>query len=77
MTFAELKEFETIDDELEKAENLVLEIDEKIAQAGSDYVLLQKLTEEKEAAEAEYERITERWVYLTDLDEKIKSAKNN
>ncbi len=77
MTFAETKEFETIDSDLEKAEELIAELDKKIGSAGSDYVLLQQLTADKEAAEAEYERLTERWVYLTELDEKIKSSKNN
>ena len=76
MTFAETKEFETIDADLEKAEMLIEELDEKIASAGSDYVLLQQLTADKDAAEAEYERLTERWVYLTELDEKIKNAKH-
>lgn len=76
MTFAETKEFETIDTDLEKAENLIAELDEKIAAAGSDYVLLQQLTADKDAAEAEYERLTERWVYLTELDEKIKNTKH-
>lgn len=73
MTFSEAKEFETIDSCIEKAENLIAELDEKIAAAGSDYVLLQQLTAEKEAAEAEYERLSDRWLYLTELDEKIKN----
>ncbi len=77
MTFAETKEFETIDADLENTENLISEIEAKIASAGSDYVLLQQLMAEKEAAESEYERLTERWVYLTELDEKIKNAKHN
>ncbi|MBE6008152.1 MAG: ABC-F family ATP-binding cassette domain-containing protein [Lachnospiraceae bacterium] len=77
MTFAETKEFETIDADLEKAEELIAELDKKIGSAGSDYVLLQQLTADKEAAEAEYERLTERWVYLTELDERIKNSKNN
>lgn len=77
MTFSETKEFETIDKDLEKCEALIAETEEKIASAGSDYVLLQQLVEEKEKAEAEYERLTERWVYLTELDEKIKNQKHN
>ena len=76
MTFAETKEFETIDADLEKAEMLIEELDMKIAAAGSDDVLLQQLTADKDAAEAEYERLTERWVYLTELDEKIKNTKH-
>ncbi len=77
MTFAETKEFETIDSDLENAENLISELEEKISQAGSDYVLLQELTAKKDEAEAEYEHLTERWVYLTELDEKIKNQKHN
>lgn len=77
MTFAESREFETIDDDIEKCENLINELDEKIASAGSDYVLLQELTEKKDSAKAEYDRLTERWVYLNELDEKIKNQKHN
>ena len=33
---------------------------------------LQRLTAEKEAAEAELERLTERWVYLNELYEQMK-----
>lgn len=73
MTFSEAKEFETIDSNIEKVENLIAELDKKIASAGSDYILLQQFTAEKEAAEAEYERLSDRWLYLTELDEKIKN----
>ena len=36
--------------------------------AGSDYVKLQELSEEKERLEALLEEKTERWVYLNELN---------
>ena len=41
------------------------------ASAGSDYVKLQQLQEELAELEAKLEYKTERWMYLTELKEKI------
>ncbi|MDD3705056.1 MAG: ABC transporter C-terminal domain-containing protein, partial [Clostridiaceae bacterium] len=49
-------------------------LDKRIAEAASDYVLLQKLMNEKEDVEHQLEEKLERWVYLNELAEKI--AKN-
>lgn len=75
MTYNEQREFETIDSDIESAECLIAELNEKISAAGSDYILLQQLMNEKASAEAEYDRLSERWLYLTELDEKIKNQK--
>ena len=71
-TFKEQREFETIDTDVAAAEARIAELDEAIERSAADYVELQRLTAEKEAAEAELERLTERWVYLNDLYEQMK-----
>ena len=70
-TFQEKKEFETIDEDIEKLEARLAEIDRAIASETDDYKKLQELTEERSATEAELENKTERWVYLNELAEKI------
>ena len=70
-TFQEKKEFETIDEDIEKLEARLVEIDRAIASETDDYKKLQELTEERSATEAELENKTERWVYLNELAEKI------
>ena len=54
------------------AEARIAELDAAIERSAADYVELQRLTADKEAAEAELERLTERWVYLNDLYEQMK-----
>ena len=71
-TFKEQREFETIDADMAAAEARIAELDAAIERSAADYVELQRLTAEKEAAEAELERLTERWVYLNDLYEQMK-----
>ena len=41
----------------------------------SDYVKLQELSEKKSALEAELEEAYDRWVYLSELAEKIAESK--
>ena len=47
-TFAEQKEFETIDDEIAELEEKVSELDEQLIQYSTDYVKLQEIMAEKE-----------------------------
>lgn len=71
-TFKEQREFETIDADVAAAEARIAKLDAQIEKSAADYVELQRLTAEKEEAEAELERLTERWVYLNDLYEQMK-----
>ena len=70
-TFKEQREFETIEDDIAALENRLSELDGEMSAAGSDYVKLQALTEEQGRVSAELEEKMDRWVYLTDLAEKI------
>lgn len=71
MTYSEQREFETINDKIEKLEALIAEAEAEISSIASDYVRLQELTESKEKMESELDEAMDRWVYLNELNEKI------
>ena len=73
-TYAEQKEFETIDEDIEKLNEAIEKLDEEIAENASRYGKLGELMEEKEKLEKELEHKEERWLYLTELNEKIKAG---
>ena len=70
-SYKEQLEFETIDGELAELERQVAECVEAQGRCGSDYVQLQELQVKQAELEAKLEEKTERWVYLTELKEKI------
>ena len=70
-SYKEQLEFETIDGELAELERQVAECVEAQGRCGSDYVKLQELQVKQAELEAKLEEKTERWVYLTELKEKI------
>jgi len=74
-SFKEQREFDTIDQDIAALEEKIEE--NKLAQtaAGSDFVALQKLQAELDQLEIQLEEKTERWLYLTELKEKIDSQK--
>ncbi len=74
MTYAEQKEFETIEDDLAAIEDRIKALEAEIEASATSYSKLNELMEQKNAAEAELEAKTERWLYLTELDEKIKNS---
>ncbi len=73
-TYAEQKEFETIDEDIEKLNEAIEKLDEEIAENASRYGKLGELMEEKEKLGKELEHKEERWLYLTELNEKIKAG---
>ena len=70
-SYKEQLEFETIDGELAELERQVAECVEAQGRCGSDYVKLQELQVKQAELVAKLEEKTERWVYLTELKEKI------
>ncbi len=70
-SFKEEREFATIDQDIADLEKKIEENQTAQAAAGSDYVKLQQLQEELTDLEAALEAKTERWLYLTELKEKI------
>ena len=77
MTYSEQREFETINDKIEKLEASIAKIEAEISSITSDYVRLQELTEGKEKMEAELEETMDRWVYLNELNEKIEENRKH
>ena len=73
-TYAEQKEFETIDEDIEKLNEAIEKLDAEIAENASRYGKLGELMAEKEKLEEELEYKEERWLYLTELNEKIKAG---
>ena len=74
-SFKEEREFATIDDDIAALEERIEENRAAQSAAGSDYVRLQELAAELEELEAALEEKTERWLYLTDLKERIDAQK--
>ena len=70
-SYKEEREFATIEDDIAVLEEKIEENQASQASAGSDYVKLQQLQEELAELEAKLEYKTERWMYLTELKEKI------
>jgi len=70
-TFKEQREYETIDQDIADLEARITECDAAIGQNASDYLRLQELMDEKAALEAQLEEKTERWLYLSELAERI------
>ena len=70
-TFKEQREFETIEGDIAELEQQIADCEAAQSACGSDYVKLQELTERQTALEAALEEKMDRWVYLTDLKERI------
>ena len=76
-TYAEQKEYDTIDDDIASLESKIEELDDEIAGAATQYSRLNELMQEKADVEAQLEHKMDRWVYLNDLAEKIEAQKQN
>ena len=70
-TFKEQREFDTIEADIAALEDRLDQLEGEMSAAGSDYVKLQELTDEQGRVSALLEEKMDRWVYLTDLAEKI------
>lgn len=76
-TYAEQKEYDTIDDDIASLESKIEELDGEIAGVATQYSRLNELMQEKADVEAQLEHKMDRWVYLNDLAEKIEAQKQN
>lgn len=73
MSYNEEREFAVIDSEIADFEEKISHIENEMTACASQYSKLQELTEEKNKLEDMLAEKMERWVYLTELDEKIKT----
>ncbi|HBC96789.1 MAG TPA: ABC transporter, partial [Clostridium sp.] len=70
-TYKEQLEFSKIDDIIENLENVISKKEHEIEEASSDYILLEKLTAEKNELDKKLDKEINRWTYLNELNEKI------
>ena len=75
-TFAEQKEYETIDEVIAELEEKIEQLDQDMMKHATNSVKLSELSELKTEAEQKLEEKMDRWVYLNDLAEKIEEQKN-
>lgn len=73
-TFNEKREWETIEDDINKLEEMLLKVEENLIVEASDYQKLQEIIKEKEIIEQNLEEKMERWVYLQDKAENIENS---
>ena len=74
-SFKEEREYSTIDSDIANLEAAIEANQAAQLSAGADFVKLQQLQEELTDLEAQLEYKTERWMYLTELAEKIEAQK--
>lgn len=74
-TFKEQREFETIDEDIEKLEERIASLEEEMMKNATNSGKLREIVEEKEEAEQALEEKMDRWVYLNDLAERIEAQK--
>ena len=74
-SFKEEREFATIDEDIAALEAAIEENQRQQEAAGADFVRLQELQDQLTDLEAQLEHKTERWMYLTELAEKIEAQK--
>ena len=70
-SYKEEREFATIEEDIAALEEKIEELESSMGKFASDFVKLNQITKEKEEAEALLEEKMDRWMYLTELKEKI------
>ncbi len=70
-SYKEEREFASIDGEIAALEAQIAQCQQEQERYSTDYVKLQELQEQQEALERQLEEKEERWLYLTELKEKI------
>ena len=73
-SFKEQKEFETIEDDIAALEEKIQQLEQDMVKFATDFVKLNQLSKEKEEAEINLGEKMDRWMYLEDLDQRIKAG---
>lgn len=74
-SYNEKREYDSIDGDIAELEESLEKLDHDMVEASTEYTKLQELMEKKSALEDELEKKMERWVYLTEIAEKIENQK--
>ncbi len=72
-SFNEEREWESIEEDINNLEAKILQFEESLTKEASDYQKLELIIKDKEKAEKDLEEKLNRWIYLQDKAEKIKS----
>lgn len=75
-TWQEQRDYETIEGEIRELEERIAGLEEEMNRSASDFVKLEELTAAREEAEKALEEKMERWMYLEDLEEKIRQQES-
>lgn len=75
MSYKEQRDYETIDARMEQLQGELEALDRQIERNASDFVKLTELTQKREATRQALDEAEERWLYLTDLAERIEAQK--
>ena len=74
-SYKEQREWDTIDDEIANLEQSIEKVDKEMEAVASQYTKLEELIKQKQELEGKLEEKMERWVYLSELDEKIRDKR--
>ena len=77
MSYKEQKDYETIDARMEQLQGELERLDGEIEKNASDFVKLTELTQKREQTQKAIDEAEERWLYLTDLAERIEAQKKD
>ena len=70
-SYKEQREYATIEEDIAALEAQIAGKDQEMEENATDYTALQRLSQEKEQLEADLEEKMDRWMYLSELAEKI------
>lgn len=76
-SYNEQREFDTIDEDIEKLEYKIASLEEDTSKYATDFTKLQEIMDEKTKLENELQVKYERWEYLNNLAEEIANWSNN
>ena len=76
-SYKEQREYAVIEEEIAALEEKIARTDADMAANATDYTALQRLTGEKEQLEQALEEKMDRWMYLSELAEKIEAQKES
>ncbi len=76
-SYNEQREFDTIDEDIEKLEEKIANLEEDSTKFATDFTKLQEIMDEKTKLENELQVKYERWEYLNNLAEEISNWSNN
>ena len=77
MSYKEQRDYETIDARMAQLQGELEALDRQIERNASDFVKLTELTQKREAVRLALDEAEERWLYLTDLAERIEAQKKS